>query len=81
MAFILWRFFFKTVVQILDERSERVTGALREAEEKQQQADEMHAEYEQRLSEAQEQMIVMRQQTEEELARIAPRLVSVTSMR
>jgi len=69
MAFILWRFFFKTVVRILDERSERVTSALQEAEQKQQQADEMHAEYEKKLAEAQEQMIVMRQQAEEELAR------------
>ncbi len=37
MAFILWRFFFKMVVRILDERSERVTSALQEAEQKQQQ--------------------------------------------
>lgn len=69
MAFILWRFLFKPVVRILDERSARVTGALTEAEQKRQAADEMREEYETKLAQAEDRVIAMQQQGEEELAR------------
>jgi F-type H+-transporting ATPase subunit b len=69
MAFILWRFLFKPVVRILDERSARVTSALTEAEQKRQAADEMREEYETKLAQAEERVIAMQQQGEEELAR------------
>jgi len=78
MVFILTRFFFKPVVRILDERSKRVTSALDEAEQREREAAEMHAEYEQRLAEAQEQVIVMRQQAQEELEQTKRRLLSET---
>jgi F-type H+-transporting ATPase subunit b len=69
MAFILWRFLFKPVVRILDERSARVTGALTDAEQRQQAAEAMRTEYEGKLAEAEEQVVAMRQQAEAELAR------------
>jgi F-type H+-transporting ATPase subunit b len=78
MVFILWRFLFKKVVEILDERSRRVTSALDEAEEKQRKAEEMRAEYEEKLSEAQEQVIAMRQQAQEELARTKQEVLEET---
>jgi F-type H+-transporting ATPase subunit b len=69
MVFILYRFFFKPVVRVLDQRSKRVTNALDEAEKREREADEMRVEYERRVAEAEEQVILMRQQAEEELAR------------
>lgn len=69
MAFILWRFLFKPVVRILDERSARVTSALTEAEQKQHAAEEMRAEYEGKMAQAEEHVVAMQQQAEEELAR------------
>jgi len=78
MVFILWRVFFKQVIQILDERSRRVTSALEEAEEKERRAEEMRAEYEEKLSEAQEQVIVLRQQAQEELARTKQEVLDET---
>jgi F-type H+-transporting ATPase subunit b len=78
MAFILWRFFFRSVVRILDERSKRVGSALEEAEKSQQQAEEMRAEYEEKLTEAQEQVISMRQTAQEELARTKRQLLEET---
>jgi len=67
MVFILARFFFKPVVRILDERSKKVTSALDEAERREKEATAMHAEYEEKLAEAQEQVVIMRQQAQEEL--------------
>jgi F-type H+-transporting ATPase subunit b len=69
MAFVLWRFLFKPVVRILDQRSARVTSALTDAEQKQQAAEAMRTEYESKLAEAEEQVVVMQQQGQEELAR------------
>lgn len=69
MALILWRFLFKPVVRILDERSARVTSALDEAEQKQQAAEAMRTEYEGKLAQAEEHVIAMQQQGQEELAR------------
>jgi F-type H+-transporting ATPase subunit b len=69
MAFILWRFLFKPVVRILDERSARVTGALDDAEQKQQSAEAMRNEYEQKLAEAEEQVVAMKQLAQEDMAR------------
>jgi F-type H+-transporting ATPase subunit b len=69
MAFILWRFLFKPVVRILDERSARVTSALDEAQQKRQAAEEMRTEYEGKLAQAEERVVAMQQQGEEDLAR------------
>ena len=65
MVFVLTRFFFKPVLRVLDERSERVTSALDEAEKRERDAAEKQATYEQRLTEAQEQVTVMQQQGQE----------------
>jgi F-type H+-transporting ATPase subunit b len=78
MAFILWRFLFKPVVRILDERSARVTGALTDAEQKQQSAEAMRSEYEQKLADAEEQVVAMRQQAEEDLARARRQVLDET---
>ncbi|MFN2130131.1 MAG: F0F1 ATP synthase subunit delta [Anaerolineae bacterium] len=78
MAFILWRFLFKPVVRILDERSARVTGALSDAEQKQQSAEAMRSEYEQKLADAEEQVVAMQQQAQEELARARRQVLDET---
>lgn len=78
MAIILARFFFRPVLRILDERSQRVTSALTEAEEKTHQAEEMRAQYEERLNNAQEQIVAMRQQAEGELARARRQVLDET---
>jgi F-type H+-transporting ATPase subunit b len=69
MALVLWRFLFKPVARILDERSARVTSALDEAEQQQQAAEAMRTEYEGKLAQAEERVIAMQQQGQEELAR------------
>jgi F-type H+-transporting ATPase subunit b len=78
MAFVLWRFLFKPVVRILDERSARVTGALDDAEQKQRSAEAMRSEYEQKLAEAEEQVVAMQQQAQEELARARRQVLDET---
>jgi len=75
MAVILTRFFFKPVIKILDERSKKVTSALDEAEQRERQAAEIHAEYEHRLTEVQEQVMVIRQQAQEELQQAKQRVL------
>ena len=69
MAVILWRFFFRSVVRILDERSQRVSAALEEAERKEQEAEALRAGYEEQIATAQEQVITMQQQAQEEIVR------------
>jgi F-type H+-transporting ATPase subunit b len=76
MVFILTRFFFKPVLRVLDERSKRVTSALDEAEKRERDAAEKQVAYEQRLTEAQEQVTVMQQQGQEELERARRRALS-----
>jgi F-type H+-transporting ATPase subunit b len=75
MALILYRFFFKPVVKVLDERSKKVTSALDEAEQRERQAAEMHDEYEQKLAEAQEQVVFMQQHAQEELQQTKQRVL------
>jgi F-type H+-transporting ATPase subunit b len=67
MVLVLTRFFFKPVLRILDERSKRVTSALDEAQQREQEAREMHDQYAHKLSEAETHVATMRQQAEEEL--------------
>lgn len=67
MVFVLTRFFFKPVVRALDERSKRVTEALDEAERREREAAEMQTEYEKTLARAQEQVVTMQQQAQEDL--------------
>jgi F-type H+-transporting ATPase subunit b len=78
MVFVLWRFFFKPVIRILDERSKKVTSALDEADRKQSEAEGMRAEYEKKLSEAQEQMTAMKQRVQEDLALAKRQLLDET---
>jgi F-type H+-transporting ATPase subunit b len=78
MAFILWRFVFKSVIKVLDERSKRVTSALEEAEHKEREAERLRVEYEEKLTQAQEQVIVMRQQAQEELAQTHRQILDET---
>ncbi len=78
MVLVLWRFLFKPVVKILDERSTRVTQAIDDAEKKAREADEMRAEYEEKLSEAQEEAIAIHQRTQDELARSKKQLLEET---
>jgi len=76
MALILTRFFFKPVIQTLDERSKRVTSALDEAEKREQQAHEAQAQYEKLLTEAQEQVLAMNQRAQEELQETRQRILA-----
>ena len=76
MVVILTRFFFKPVIRALDERSRRVTGALDEAEKREQQAHEMQAEYEKQIAEAQEQVVAMTQRAEKELKETRQRVLA-----
>ena len=69
MAVILWRFFFRSVVRILDERSQRVRTALEEAERKEHEAEALRTKYEEQMASAQEQVITMQQQAQEDIAR------------
>jgi F-type H+-transporting ATPase subunit b len=67
MVFVLSRVFFKPVIRILDQRSEQVTKSLQEAQERERKAAEAQAHYEQTLADAQEQVLVLQQQAQEEL--------------
>ena len=67
MALILTRFFFRPVVRILDARSKKVTSALDEAQKREQEAAEIRTQYEKKLTETQEQVLVMKQQAQEEV--------------
>lgn len=78
MVFILSRVFFKPVVRILDQRSEQVTKALREAEEHEHKAAEAQRQYEQTLADAQEQVTVIQQQAQEELLQIQQQVIAET---
>jgi F-type H+-transporting ATPase subunit b len=78
MVFVLWRFLFKPVVNMLDERAQRVTNALEQAEQREQQATAMRDEYEEKLAEAREEVMIMRQQAEEELTRAKRQLLDET---
>jgi F-type H+-transporting ATPase subunit b len=78
MAAILTRFFFKPVVRILDERSKKVTSALDEAQRREQEAAEIRAQYEKKLTETQEQVLVMRQQAQESVDEARQRVLDET---
>jgi F-type H+-transporting ATPase subunit b len=75
MVLILYRFFFRPVIKVLDERSKKVTSALDEAEQREREAVEMHAEYEQKLAEADEQVMVIQQRAQEELQQTKQRIL------
>lgn len=76
MVVILTRFFFKPVIKALDERSKRVTSALEEAEKREKEAQDMHAEYETRLREANEWVANMKQKAQEELEQTKQQLIA-----
>ena len=78
MVFVLWRFLFKPVIKILDERSSRVTRALEDAEQREREAQDLRVEYEEKLAQGQEQVIVMRQQAQEELAQTKSQILDET---
>jgi len=78
MALILTRFFFKPVVRILDERSKKVTSALDEAQRREQEAAEIRAQYEKKLTETQEQVLVMKQQAQESVDEARQRALDET---
>ncbi|MBN1641270.1 MAG: F0F1 ATP synthase subunit delta [Anaerolineae bacterium] len=68
MAIILWRFFFRSVIRILDERSERVSNALEEMKRQERQAETLRTQYEEKMGAAHEQVITMQQQAQEQIA-------------
>jgi F-type H+-transporting ATPase subunit b len=78
MVFVLWRFLFKPVIRILDERSLRVTRALDDAEQREREAQDLRVEYEEKLAQGQEQVVVMRQQAQEELAQTKRQILNET---
>jgi F-type H+-transporting ATPase subunit b len=78
MVFILSRVFFKPVVRILDERSQRVTEALEEAERREREAIETQSKYDQMLAQAQEEVMALQQQAEEDLAQTKQRVLDET---
>jgi F-type H+-transporting ATPase subunit b len=76
MVLILTKFFFKPVLNALDERSKRVTNALDEAEKREREAQEMHAEYNKKLLEANELIVNMKQKAQEELEQTKQQLIA-----
>ncbi|MBN1934651.1 MAG: F0F1 ATP synthase subunit B [Anaerolineae bacterium] len=76
MVFILFRFFFKPVVKALDDRAKRVTNALDEAARREREAEAMHSEYEQKLTEANELVIQMKQQAQEDLEKTKQQFIA-----
>lgn len=76
MVFILFRFFFKPVIKALDDRAKRVTSALDEAARREQEAEAMHSEYQQKLTEANELVIQMKQQAQEDLERTKQQFIA-----
>ncbi|MBN1640963.1 MAG: F0F1 ATP synthase subunit delta [Anaerolineae bacterium] len=68
MAFILWRFLFRSVIRILDERSDRVRSEMEEAERKRDEAEAQRAKLEEQMAAAEEQVIAMEQQAQEQIA-------------
>jgi F-type H+-transporting ATPase subunit b len=75
MVFILHRVFFKPVVRILDERSQRVTEALEEAERREREAVETQTKYDQMLAEAQEEVMALQHQAQEDLVQTKQRVL------
>jgi F-type H+-transporting ATPase subunit b len=78
MVVILTRFFFKPVVRILDERSKRVTSALDEATRREKEAAEAYAQYQERLSQTQQQVAALRQQAQQDLDQARKRTLGET---
>jgi|GEM_PF-1317780 len=76
MVLILARFFFKPVIQAMDERAKRVTSALDEAARREKEAEAMHQEYEQKLAETNELVIQMKQQAQEELEKTRQQFIA-----
>ncbi len=76
MVFILAKFFFKPVVRALDDRAKRVTSALDEAARREREAEALHSEYEQKLVEANELVMGMKQQAQEELEQTKQKFIA-----
>ncbi|MBN1579291.1 MAG: F0F1 ATP synthase subunit delta [Anaerolineae bacterium] len=67
MAFVLYKVFFKPVLKVLDERSNKISTALDDAERREREAKNILETYDQKLVEANELVISMKQQAQEEL--------------
>jgi F-type H+-transporting ATPase subunit b len=76
MAFVLYRVFFKPVLKVLDERSSKINGALDEATRREKEAKEILDTYDQKLSEANELVVTMKQQAQEELERTKQQFIA-----
>ncbi len=69
LAFLLYKFLFRRVMRLLDERAKRVTRALDEAEKREKEAETIQAEYLAKMEDAKREMEVRREAASEEMER------------
>jgi len=69
LAFLLFKFLFRPVMRILDERAKRVTRALDEAEKREKKAEAIQAEYLGKMEEAKREVEARREAAREEMKR------------
>ena len=67
LAFLLYKFLFKPVMRILDERAERVTQALDEAERREEEARKLKDEYLKKLEDAKREAQALREAARREI--------------
>lgn len=76
MAFILYKVFFKPVLKAMDARSARITSALDQAEKREKQAQLALDTYDQKLLEANELVVSMKQQAQQDLDRTKEQFIA-----
>ena len=69
LAFLLYKFLFRRVMHLLDERAKRVTRALDDAERREKEAEATQAEYLAKVEDAKREMEARREAAREEMER------------
>lgn len=69
LAFLLYKFLFRRVMRLLDERARRVTRALDEAEKREKEAGTIEAEYLAKMEDAKREVEARREAASEEMER------------
>lgn len=69
LAFLLYKFLFRRVMRLLDERARRITQALDEAEKREKEAETIQAEYLAKMEDAKREVEARREAAREEMER------------
>lgn len=69
LAFLLYKFLFRRVMRLLDERARRITQALDEAEKREKEAEAIQAEYLAKMEDAKREVEARREAAREEMER------------